>query len=234
MNSLLSLYRLQQIDSQIDRARVRVQAIQKILDEDDELRLIGEKARIAEDSHRSAEAALKEAELNVKNQRIKIDQTESTLYGGTTHSPKELQDLQSDVASLKRHLITLEDSQLDVMVTLEQTEVDLQSAQTAWNVKQEQRSEQNKSLLQEQNILQSDLERLSKERAATSSGIPANDLNSYDKLRQEKRGIAVAVVNDNSCSACGSSLSAAQVQTAHSPNQMFLCPSCGRILYYGS
>jgi uncharacterized protein len=234
MNSLLSLYRLQQIDSQIDRARARVQAIQKILDQDDELRLIGEKVHTVDESHQSAENALKQAEMNVKNQRIKIDQTESDLYGGTTHSPKELQDLQNDVASLKRHLVTLEDCQLDAMVTLEQTEVDLQSAQTAWSAKQEQRSEQNKSLLQEQNILQNDLERLSKERDATSSSIPQNDLNSYDKLRQEKRGVAVAVVNENSCSACGSSLSAAQIQTAHSPNQMFLCPSCGRILYYGS
>jgi uncharacterized protein len=234
MSSLLSLYRLQQIDSQIDRARVRLQAIQTTLDQDDELRQAGEKARVTEENHCVAENTLKQAEMNVKDQRIKIDQTESNLYGGTTHTPKELQDLQNDVAALKRHLITLEDRQLDAMVSLEQADADLHSAQNAWVAKQQQWSEQNQTLQQERDVLVNDLERLSKERAATSSSIPSKDSNLYDQLRLERRGIAVAVVNDNSCSACGSSLSAAQVQTVHSPNQMFLCPSCGRILYYGS
>jgi hypothetical protein len=37
---------------------------------------------------------LKQSELEVEKQRIKIQQTEASLYGGLVHNPKELQDLQ--------------------------------------------------------------------------------------------------------------------------------------------
>jgi predicted nucleic acid-binding Zn-ribbon protein len=55
----------------------------------------------------------------------------------------------------------------------------------------------------------------------------------YEQLRKLKRGVAVATVADNSCAACGSTLSSAQLHAAKSPNQLTRCESCGRILYGG-
>lgn len=46
---------------------------------------------------------LKTAEAEAEAQKIKIEQTEASLYGGSVHNPKELQDLQREVASLKKH-----------------------------------------------------------------------------------------------------------------------------------
>ena len=62
---------------------------------------------------------MKQSEAEVEKQRIKIEQTEASLYGGHVHNPKELQDLQKDVASLKRHLETLEERQLEAMLVVE-------------------------------------------------------------------------------------------------------------------
>ncbi len=231
MSQTLSLYRLQQADSQIDRAQARLQAIQKTLDDDAELRLANERADSASASSQSADQALKQAEADAQSQRIKIEQIEASLYGGKGHSPKELLDLQNDAASLKRHLATLEDIQLEAMLAAEESTSDNQAAQADLLVAQNRSAEQNRDLHEEQNILQKELEKLFAERAAVAGPIPPDALGLYDQLRKERRGIAVAVISENSCSACGAGLSAAQMQSSRASGQVALCPSCGRILY---
>jgi len=231
MSQTLSLYRLQQVDNQIDRAQTRLQAIQKSLGDDAELRLANERADSTKAICQSADRSLKQAEADAKNQRIKIEQTESSLYGGKGHSPKELLDLQNDVAALKRYLITLEDIQLEAMLVAEESMTANQTTQADLLAAQNHSAEQNRGLHEEQNILQRELEKLRAERAAVAGPIPPNALGLYDQLRQQHRGIAVAIISENSCSACGSGLSAAQMQASRASGQMALCPSCGRILY---
>ncbi len=231
MSQTLSLYRLQQVDSQIDRAQARLQTIQKTLDDDAELRLANERADSTKAICESTDQSLKQAEADAQSQRIKIEQTESSLYGGKGHSPKELLDLQNDVAALKRHLITLEDIQLEAMLTAEESMTVHQTAQADLLAAQNHSIEQNRGLHEEQNLLQREMEKLRAERAAVAGPIPPNTLGLYDQLRQQRRGIAVAIISENSCSACGSGLSAAQMQASRASGQMALCPSCGRILY---
>jgi predicted nucleic acid-binding Zn-ribbon protein len=231
MSQTLNLYRLQQIDSQIDRLQARLQAIQMILSDDTELRQLNEMSMAAEARCQSAEQALKQAERNVQTQIIKIEQMQSNLYAGKSHSPKELQDLQNDVAALKRYLVTLEDRQLEAMQESETAEGQQRSAQGKLNSARDDQAEQGKGLRQEQDTLKNDLERFFIERNAVAGVVPSKELNLYDQLRQQRRGVAVAVIVDNSCGACGSTLSLAQIQSVHSSGQMILCPSCGRILY---
>ncbi len=231
MSQTLNLYRLQQIDSQIDRAQARLQAIQKTLEDDAELRTAKEQAQEAQARCQHAGQALKQAEADVQSQRIKIEQNESSLYSGTVHNPKELQDLQNDVAALKRHLNTLEDRQLEAMLAYEEAEAGLHSIQAKLAVIQGSWEGQNKNLSEEQKTLQSQVGRYSTERAAVAEVIPTTELSLYDRLRQQRRGVAVVAVSDSSCGACGSSLTAAQIQTVHSANSIAFCPSCGRILF---
>ncbi len=231
MSQTLSLYRLQQVDNQIDRIKARLQDIQKELDNDTEVQRLKEKVISADARCRSAEQALKEAENNVQSQLIKIEQTQSDLYGGKSHSPKELQDLQNDVASLKRYLVTLEDRQIEAMQEFENAEADQQIAQAGLRTAHEERIELGKDFQQEQEMLMNELERFLVERNAIAGSIPTAELGLYDNLRKQRRGVAVAVIGENSCGACGSILSLAQIQSARSSGQMMLCPSCGRILY---
>jgi predicted nucleic acid-binding Zn-ribbon protein len=231
MSQTLSLYRLQQVDSQMDRAQARLQTIQKMLADDSVLHLANERADSIRIIYQSAERAVKQAEADAQNQRLKIEQIEASLYDGKGHSPKELLDLQNDVAALKRHLITLEDIQLEAMLAAEESMSANQTAQTELQAAQSHSIEQNRGLHEEQNVLQKELEKLFAERAAVSAPIPPDALGIYDRLRQQRRGLAVAVISENSCSACGAGLSAAQIQSSRASGQMTVCPSCGRILY---
>jgi uncharacterized protein len=231
MSAALGLYRLQQVDSQIDQIQARLRMIQQTLENDAALRNATEFFASAEGKHREAERAMKLSEAEVEKQRIKIEQTESSLYGGSVHNPKELQDLQKDVASLKRHLETLEERELEAMIAAETAEKELQTAKTDLERVQANLKEQNKDLAQESDMLRKSLERLHSERQAVVTDIASQTLSVYDQLRKQKRGLAITTIADNSCEACGTTLTPSQRQTARSTSQLFHCPTCGRILY---
>lgn len=231
MSAALALYRLQQVDSQIDQIQARLKTIQQTLEDDVELRATMQRFASAESQHRDAERALKRSESDVEKQQIKAEQTEASLYGGTVHNPKELQDLQKDVASLKRHLETLEERELEAMITAETAEKELQAAKTELERVQSNLKEQHKDLAQESETLHKHLERLNSERQAVVTDIVGQALSIYDQLRKQKRGIAITTIEDNSCEACGTTLTPSQQQNARSTSQLFHCPTCGRILY---
>jgi predicted nucleic acid-binding Zn-ribbon protein len=231
MSAALGLYRLQQVDSQIDQIQARLKTIQQTLENDVALRSANEYFAAAEAKHRDAERVLKLSESEVEKQRIKLEQTEASLYGGRVQNPKELQDLQKDVASLKRHLETLEERELEAMIAVENTEKDLQTAKTERERVQDNLKEQNRDLTQESEFLRKDLERLNSERQAVVTDIASQALGAYEQLRKQKRGLAITTIADSSCEACGTTLTPSQQQSARSTSQLFHCPTCGRILY---
>lgn len=231
MSAALGLYRLQQVDSQIDHAQSRLKVIQQTLENDAELRAANERAAAADNQLKEAERLLKQTESEEEKQRIKLQQTEASLYGGLVHNPKELQDLQKDVASLKRHLETLEDRELEAMQVVETAEKNAQDAKAALERLTTSRGDQFRELARESEILNKDLDRFSSERSAVIQDLAAQAIQSYEQLRRQRRGIAVTVVSDSACAACGTTLTPSQQQSARSTSQLFYCPSCGRILY---
>jgi predicted nucleic acid-binding Zn-ribbon protein len=231
MSAALGLYRLQQVDSQIDQIQARLKVIQETLENDVELKASIEQCNASDKKHKEVERALKLAEAEVQKQRIKIEQTDASLYGGHVHNPKELQDLQKDVASLKRHLETLEERELEAMLAVESAEKELGLAQTELERLKSSRGDQNRDLTREIESLRKDRERLDSERKAIMGNIENKTVGVYDQLRQQRRGIAVTTLSDGSCAACGTTLTPSQQQNARSTSQLFHCPTCGRVLY---
>jgi predicted nucleic acid-binding Zn-ribbon protein len=231
MSAALGLYRLQQVDSQIDQIQARQKWIYDTLHNDVSLRAATQAFAAAETKFRDASRILKQAEADVEKQRIKIEQTEASLYGGSVRNPKELQDLQKDIDSLKKYLETLEERQLEAMLDAESAEQELQAARTNLEQTQANVNEQNRDLSGESESLNRDLERLETERKAVTGTLASPDAAMYDQLRKQRRGVAVAVISDSACSACGTTLTPAQQQNARSTTQLITCPTCGRILY---
>lgn len=233
MSQTFKLYRLQQVDSQMDSARARLREIEVALTQNQALVEARQRLEQASQALETERKKLKRAEEETHQQRIKIEQTDSSLYGGRIRSPKELQDLQNEAAALRRHRSVLEDRQLEAMLAVEEAETAYQDASDRLDQVTARFEEQSQSLIEEQTRLQKDVSRLEAERAAATSSIPENERLLYDQLRQQRRGIAVSKVTDKACSACGSVLSAALLSAARSPSQLSRCDFCGRILYAG-
>jgi hypothetical protein len=229
MSSSSNLYRLQQIDSALDRIAIRLQEIATILSGSEQLmqaeKLLSEAQLTLEQKNRT----LFQSENRVRDQLYKIEQNESSLYSGRIHNPKELQDLQNEVASLKRYLVILEDQQLTAMLEVEEAEDEHNTAKQTYETIRGQVIVDNARLVVEQNTLLQDKNRLEIERQAVEQAITPESLQTYQQLRKNRRGVAVAAIQDKACSACGANLTPAVIQSAST--QLVRCPSCGRFLY---
>jgi len=233
MSQPFKLHRLQQIDSQLDQKRSRLAVIEQILQDDSQLQAAQAVLAKNEQTLEDARRILRQAEAEVQAQRIKIEQNQAALYGGKIRNPKELQDLQNEAGALKRYLAVLEDRQLEAMIVVEEAEAEHAQAAADLANSKARRIEDNAALLGEQTALLKDVARLEDERTATASTIEEADLTLYEELRVSRRGNAVAQIQDNSCAACGSTLTPGTIQAARSGGILTRCTFCGRILYMG-
>jgi predicted nucleic acid-binding Zn-ribbon protein len=231
MSAALGLYRLQQVDGQIDQVQARQKWIQDTLQNDARLRASTQASAAAEATFKEASQRLKQSEAEVEKQRSKIEQTEASLYGGSIRNPKELQDLQKDIVSLKKYLEVLEERQLEAMLAAETAQQEFQAATSELEQTQIKVNVQNHDLTLENESLVKDLERLQTERKAVISDLASSAVEMYAQLRKQRRGLAVTTITDSTCAACGTTLTPAQQQSARSTSQLFNCPSCGRILF---
>jgi predicted nucleic acid-binding Zn-ribbon protein len=231
MSAAFGLFRLQQVDNRISQIEARLAKVHEALENDSELQLALGQVSQAEQEQRSAEQSRREAEHEAQGLQVKIQQAESSLYSGSVHNPKELQDIQAEVVSLKKHLATLEERELAAMLQVETAEASLQTVESGLKQTRARFTSEYGKLNADLESLRRERNDLDEERQAAVSAIPAELLSTYEELRQQRRGVAVAVASDNGCSACGTTLTAAVQQSARHSPQLVHCPSCGRILY---
>ena len=233
MSQPFKLFRLQQIDSNINSIRSRLKEIDISLNDNSSLLASQNQANSTSQSLQEAQKALQIVERNVQDLQIKIQQSEASLYSGKINNPKELQDIQSEAAALKKYLVILEERQLEAMILVEEAELVHINADSQLKLIQTDSERENSQLMDEQSNLLRDLHHHESERHVAVSSIPLEDLKIYDLLRKQKNGVAVAKVIGKNCLACGSTLTASSLQAAHSPNHLTRCATCGRILYVG-
>ncbi len=233
MSLPFKLYRLQQIDTQHDRVFLRMEEIKTLRQKDESLMVAIDKHTQTNANIQRLNKELKKAEGSVRDQRIKIETSEAALYGGKIRNPKELQDLQQEILSLKNYLGVLEERELELMLELE--DADKANAETTAILSLEtSRHERTQlDLDEEEGNLKIELTHLTDERQAAQAAFAPDEISLYESLRKQRRGVAVARVVNKACSACGSTLNAALLQAAYSPGQISRCESCGRILYGG-
>ena len=233
MSQISILYRLQQIDSQLDSARISLQNVEMEISDNSLLLESQNNVHLAEQKVQTEIKRQRESENKSYDLRVKIELSEASLYGGKIQNPKELQDLQKEVASLKRLIITLEDNELESMLAVEEAEFNLTLAKETLKTVEAKQIEHSASLNGEKTKLLSQIERLEAERNAAIPPIPASELALYDQLRKTRNGVAVVKISSRACGACGATLTAAVIQTTQSPSHLVRCPTCGRILYPG-
>ncbi len=233
MSAALGLLRLQQVDSRLNQMQGRIDQIRVTLESDADLQEAREDLEHAQALQAKCDDDRQAAETEAKALRLKIQQAEASLYGGKVRNPKELQDLEADVASLKKHLATVDEQELSSMVSLEQRQNAVRLSLERLDAVKSRLEEQRVRLTAEEGELLRDRAALEAERQAALGALAPRHLETYEDLRKVRRGIAVAQVIDNACDACGTRLTASEQQNARHAAELVHCPSCGRILYAG-
>ena len=233
MSRASDLYRLQEIDLESDRLNGRLEEIARTLEDSSELEALKAEMAKRQSSMEAAQSGARKAQHEVEDQRLKIEKTDSALYGGSVQNPKELEDLQMESESLKRHLETLEDRYLEAMLTQDEAVDQFDQMQAEVDTFESALLEQHGDLSTERARIQEQLPDLVAQREAVVPAIPEDDLRSYERLRSKNRGVAVASLNGQSCSVCGLTLSASDQQAVRTSDDPVHCDQCGRILYGG-
>ena len=233
MSHSFKLFRLQQIDTLLDKGDARLKEIDHQLVDDHQVQMSQKRLDQAKNARYEADKNLRVAEQNVKEQQFKIERSQATLYGGKIVNPKELQDLQLESEALKRYLTTLEDLQLEAMLASDEAEANFLETSNQHSAVLTQVAQEKDKLTAEKVELIQDLERQGSEREAAAANIDSPYMQLYESLRQQKNRIAVARVLEKTCAACGSTLSATTFSSAQVPTKLTRCTTCGRILYVG-
>jgi hypothetical protein len=145
-------------------------------------------------------------------------------------NPKELQDMQQEIQSLKKRNVELEDHLLETMMSVEECEASLAAAQAHLNTSTEVWENEHRQLLDEQAQLEAQMKTLPQKREQALEPISPENRQLYTSLRTRKNNQPVAVLNGSSCTVCGVEQTLAVTKNLRQGQGLVYCGNCGRIL----
>jgi predicted nucleic acid-binding Zn-ribbon protein len=223
------LYRLQGFDSEGDKKRRRLKEIEAALGESEALRQARRGVENAEKRTHSWARKQRDLDLQVQGLADKLSREEQRLYSGAIKNPKELEDLQAEVAALKRRRQQLEGDLLEAMIEREDAEAEQAEAQKHLDEEQANWSASQAELTGEREKLQEELAEIEQARAGLLPSIDAGDLAIYEGLRRRKGGAAVVELRDGTCGGCGVAVSPV-LEWQLRQGKLVTCSNCERII----
>ena len=234
MNIGFQLFQLQEIDTDLDNAQHRIIEIDRLIENDTSIINIQNNLEKAKKQLVTDNNEFNTISGDIHNKKIKISQSEANLYDGSVTNPKELQDLQMEISSIKKTINKLEDVLLEVLIRVDQSEKNLETHKMDLKNANYNFATQSSLLNGEKNTLLEKIQGLKSNRSTMIAQIEQDNQNRYESLRKLKNGLAITKLHDDACGACGAGLTAGQRQEARSASKLFICPSCGRFIYGSS
>ena len=162
----------------------------------------------------------------------KVATVNHQLYDEGLTSPKEAQALQADLESLKRRQGVLEDEVLELMERIEPLDAALAGSVAEIAAVGDERERTKAALIAAETAVDAELASNAEARVGLAASVSPEMLKSYEELRPQYGGIAVARLAGSTCQGCFLSLAAAEVDELRRrpADELVHCPDCGRIL----
>jgi uncharacterized protein len=225
--------------AEIDAELTRLEHRRRSLPEHDEISTLEQRDRELRDQLAALEARAGDlkreqakAEADVDQVRTRIDRDRARLDAGQVSSPKELENLQSEVESLHRRQSDLEEIVLDVMERQETT----QSQQDAATTERAAIATDLATVTQRRDAALAEIgEQAGKaadRRTAVVADEPADLIDLYERLRVQHGGVGAAALRRGRCEGCHLSLNTVDLNAirAAAPDEVLRCEECRRIL----
>lgn len=225
-----ALHQLQTIDLQIIQNRKRLKEIATELEDNQDLAEIQGQIQSASEALKPLRTKVRNIELEIQTNNSKKQATEDRLYSGNVKNPKELQDMQQEMASIDKRNEALEEKLLEEMMEVEEAEDVLFGHQTDLETLTAELGEHHTALLQEQKDLAVHIQSLKQSREQALRNVSAESLEKYNSMRKKKGNRPIALMHGNTCNACGVSMTRMTEQAVRKGDQLIPCESCGRIL----
>ncbi|OEV10288.1 MULTISPECIES: zinc ribbon domain-containing protein [Streptomyces] len=183
-----------------------------------------------EESDTAREQTKAESDVDQVRQRAARDQ--KRLDSGQVTNPKDLENLQSEIASLAKRQGDLEDVVLEVMERHESAAE--RAAELAQRVEAVEAKSGDAVARRDEAVREIDAEaaRVREERESAAGSLPADLLKLYEKIREQQGGVGAARLFRRRCEGCQLELNITELnEVRESPEDAVVrCENCRRIL----
>ncbi|PJN26949.1 zinc ribbon domain-containing protein [Kitasatospora sp. CB02891] len=172
------------------------------------------------------------AEADVEQVRSRAARNQQRMDSGAVTSPKDLENLQHENASLAKRQGDLEDVVLEVMERLEsaQTRVTELTARLEHSAVVVAEAEGRRDAKFAE--IDGEAEKVRRDREAVANVIPADLMKAYLRLREQQGGVGAARLYQRRCEGCRTEFSITEFNAikAEPTDKVLRCENCGRIL----
>ena len=233
MTLLGDLFALQEIDTAIDQREAALAEIRARAEESTDL--AASRSELAEltGGLGELEAHQRDLDLQVATLKDRAEPVERKLYDGSVSNPKELADIQRDLEQLTRQRQAIEETLLGVMERLEARRNAARTSESRVNALEAAWATESEQARADEERLTAELAELRQRRDTQAARIPAPTVDTYNRLRKRRKGIAVSRVERGTCLGCRLTIPTVVIQRARSSSSTIpaQCPSCERMLY---
>jgi predicted nucleic acid-binding Zn-ribbon protein len=193
---------------------------------------VEERIAVAEAAVSDQVRAQKRLDGDVEQVRARMQRDQTRLDDGSVSSPRELEQLQHEIESLRRRQSTLEDEELEIMEQVEQAQQSVDAMRAQEVAALAERAAAHTSRADAEQAVAIEAGRLRAERAEHLAEIPAELCKLYDKLRADGLGTAAAKLQRRTCQGCRMELASTELaEVAAAPtDEVLRCESCRCVL----
>jgi predicted nucleic acid-binding Zn-ribbon protein len=216
--------RISALDKEVAALPKHIAAIEKTL-ESHIRRLEADKAALS-----ANQKDRKKFEGDIQMHEQKISKLKDQMLSVKTN--EQYRAFQNEIDFIQKEIRKAEDRILELMAESELLDGNVKTADAA--LKEEKKLvESEKTRARERTAVdQAELEKLRAERGEAAGKLPAPALTTYDRVRKKWNGTVVGEAVGGRCSACQIMIRPQYMQELKRGDQMMLCESCGRFLYY--
>ncbi|MBR7677629.1 zinc ribbon domain-containing protein [Streptomyces sp. NPDC054796] len=172
------------------------------------------------------------AEQDVDQVRQRASRDQKRLDSGLVTNPKDLESLQSEIASLAKRQGDLEDVVLEVMERRESAQEragELARRVESVQAKTEDATGRRDAALE---TIDTEVATVKKEREIVAGSVPAELLKLYEKIREQQGGVGAARLYQRRCEGCQLELNITEMNEvrAAAAEEVVRCENCRRIL----
>ena len=224
---------LQLIDNEIMQANTKLKSlpeVEQLLHIDK--RIIAATDEVAKVSTEAEQIRLelRRGEIDVETVTDRIKKDEARLASGNA-TPKELEQLQHEIQTLKKRQLALEEIELEIMIRSEAVSERSQVLNTDLTSLERLKSEINQRLTLATAEINSLIAAKQKDRAVIAIKIEKPLIDLYEKIRASS-GVAAAALIGNKCNGCNLAINAVEMERIKSlaKDELLRCEECRRIL----
>jgi len=228
---LSALIALQKLDTAADVARRRVAELPAA---EEHLAGLVAQATAAVDAAKARMTENLGARRELEKQVAAIDTRLARFedHKAAVKTNQEFTALLHEIATAKTEKDGLEERILLLLEEADTITADIRTAEAARTEAAREADQARAAMADERRGLDQELARLASERTAQAAGIDAPVLAKYDQLLKQRRMLAVATINGETCAACFVRLRPAIAQQIRRNDGLVQCDNCQRILYF--